>query len=133
MNQTIYIAAPNSVRQTDRYEKYYFLLAHHFAGCELLEARELFPDASAWFQGWIDVLARINTLVFIRDEHKGVGKGTFAEIMRVHTATNAEEELVLTPWDELRFSLKHSKQRTYAIVKRVCDRQPDAHLQEVTA
>jgi hypothetical protein len=55
--QVIYLSAPNCVRTTDRYEQFYYLLSHRYAGCEILEARELFPSVrgtfgKAWYERW---------------------------------------------------------------------------------
>ena len=89
MTRTIYLAAPNCVRKTDRYETYYFLIAHHFKGADILEARELFPTAKAWKAGWTDALARIDALVFLRNEEKRIGLGTWKEICEARKAGKA--------------------------------------------
>jgi hypothetical protein len=107
---TVYVTAPRVVQQTDRYEEYFFKIGHHFKQAAILESRELFPTTKAWLAGWPGVLERLDVLVFIRNEEKYVGKGTFEEIMQAHNAgkeiymcvTNKADELVLVEWDELK-------------------------------
>ncbi len=122
--RVIYLAAPQAVRETDRYETYYFLLSHHFTGAQILEARELFPTSKAWFAGWKDVLARIDTLVFIRNSEHGLGRGTWTEVReaakvgkRVLMARmNRENQLVLVPFNQLRYDIQKEDKRNFALV-----------------
>jgi hypothetical protein len=120
--QVIYVSAPDAVRTTDRYEEFFYRIAHHFQGAELLEARELFPTAKAWMKGWKDILERIDTLVFIRNEERAIGHGTWTEMIQAHNAgkqvllarMNRENELVLIPWEQLSIKLDKASKRNYA-------------------
>ncbi len=122
--RVIYLAAPQAVRETDRYETYYYLLSHHFRGAELLEARELFPTAKVWFAGWKDVLSRIDTLVFIRNSDHAVGRGTWKEIQQTHLAgktvlmarTNKDGVLKLVPFSKLRYDFDKESKQNFAVV-----------------
>ena len=122
--RVIYLAAPQAVRETDRYETYYFLLSPHFRGAQILEARELFPTPKAWFVGWKDVLARIDTLVFIRNADHAVGRGTWTEIQQTHLAgktvlmarTNKEGVLKLVPFNKLRYDIDKESKQNFAAV-----------------
>ena len=118
----IYLAAPDAVRTTDRYEEFFYRIAHHFQGAELLEARELFPTAKAWVKGWKDILERIDTLVFLRNEERAIGHGTWTEVIQAHNAgkrvllarMNRENELMLVSWEQLSIKLNKANKRNYA-------------------
>lgn len=121
--KVVYITAPRVVQQTDRYEEYFFKIGHHFKGAELLESRELFPTSKPWLDFWPDVLKRIDTLVFIRNEERYIGKGVYQGAMQARNAgkeiymcvTNKAGELVLVEWEELKVELtKSSDKRNFA-------------------
>jgi hypothetical protein len=117
-SRTVYLAAPNSVRSTDRYETYYFLISHHFKDDSVLEARELFPTNKGWKDGWSDCLQHIDALVFLRNDEKCVGMGTWQEICEARKAgkqvylacTDRDDKLVLASWDEVFYRFGNSKQ-----------------------
>jgi hypothetical protein len=104
--RVVYLAAPASTWDSDRYEKYFYLVGHHFSTCELLEAREVRAD-------WAAVLDRVDVVVFLRNTDKAVDKPTWEEIdeardrgMDVYMCvTDREDNLVLIEWDELKCTL----------------------------
>lgn len=118
----IYLAAPDAVRTTDRYEEFFYHIAHRFQDAELLEARELFPTPKAWRKGWKGILERIDMLIFIRNEERAIGHGTWTEVIRTHNAgkqvllarMNRENKLMLVPWHRLKVTLNKTSERNYA-------------------
>jgi hypothetical protein len=122
----IYLAAPEAARNTDRYEQFYYLLAHRFPRAEILEAKELFPTQKAWVEGWEAILARCDTLVFIRNEARAVGHGTWREVCEARDAgktvylarMDRDGSLVLIPWEELTITIdKEKSRRNYAAIR----------------
>jgi hypothetical protein len=121
---TIYLTAPHSVDET-RYERYYYLVSHHFKGAVVLEGRELFPMVEDWLAGWASVLDSIDTLIFVRHE-KNVTAEMFDEISQAHKAgcevlmaCTQDEKLVLTDWDELKFAAQAKGMRKCTIWPKV--------------
>lgn len=86
IHQVIYLTAPQREMDTERYEQFYYLISHQFAGSEVLESRELFPSAKSLSAAWSDVLHRIDTLIFITDHDPAIEHKLWNEVCTAHNA-----------------------------------------------
>lgn len=123
--QTIYFTAPAAVRTTERYEQFFYHVAHHFAAGddnEIIEAREVCPTVHAWRKAWPALLERIDVLVFMLNDEGCLGHGSWTEVCQVRKAgkkvflaqLNSDNELVLVEWQHLEYTLNKLSQRNYA-------------------
>ncbi len=120
----IYFTTPAVERSGERYEKYFYLLSHHFTNDELVEAKELCPDEQAWKQNWPTILERMDMLIFLRNGEKCLGKGTWREVQAAQQAgkevymcwTTKDGGLMLTPFDQLIVKLNLRDVGNYARV-----------------
>ncbi len=123
--QTIYFTAPAAVRTTERYEQFFYHIAHHFSAAddhEIIEAREVCPTVHAWRKAWPALLERIDVLVFMLNDEGCLGNGTWTEVCQVRQAgkkvflaqLTSENELALVEWQHLEFTLNRLSQRNYA-------------------
>lgn len=123
-HKTIYFAAPLCVRESDRYETMFYLLSHRFPEARILEARTLFPTFATWKAGWQTTLPTFDELIFMRNDERAIGRGTYREIREAHKAgkavflarMNKHGALVLVPYERLIFSLSPNNRRNYAMV-----------------
>ncbi len=121
---TVYFTAPTAVRTTQRYERLFHHVSHHFSGdeYEIIEARKECPTATQWRKAWPAMLQRIDTLVFMLNDEGCLGHGTWTEVCQVRQARKkvflaqltSESELVLVEWQHLEFTLNKLSQRNYA-------------------
>ncbi|MHB9129874.1 MAG: hypothetical protein ACYDBB_02135 [Armatimonadota bacterium] len=80
----LYVASPITTYQTLRYDRMLTMIRHSFPDCELLPAREMFPNTETWKTSWPTVLACIDALIFFDDGKRIIGRGVYHETLSAH-------------------------------------------------